>query len=138
MKIIGPNGLQKIKIPLSAKLIRNHEMDILITDEGASEIYVARNGLTVWVTKDGITEKFVLPELGNESNEKDVRAPMTAKVVSIPKKVGDEIFAGETVAILEAMKMEYRLEAEVNGKIAEIGANVGDLVDLGQLLVRLE
>jgi biotin carboxyl carrier protein len=63
---------------------------------------------------------------------------MTGKVVAIPVEVGQTVQEGETLAILEAMKMEYRLEAEADGEVAEIGAEVGELVDLGHVLVRLK
>lgn len=138
MRLVGPDGPITVRIPGDAQIICTGETDLLVTADDAAEISIARQGLVVWICKDGVSARFVLPELAGETSEKDVRAPMTAKVVSLPNKVGDAVKAGDTVAILEAMKMEYRLQADADGTVTEIGASVGDLVDLGQLLVRFE
>jgi len=63
---------------------------------------------------------------------------MTGRVVKIAVKPGDAVREGDLLAVLEAMKMEYRLEAEMDGLVHEVGAREGDLVDLGQVIVRLE
>lgn len=138
MRIEGPDGAINVEVPSDAQLIYSGDTELLITSDGAYEIAIARQGLSVWVSKDGVAARFVLPELASEVSEKDIRAPMTARVVTLPIAVGDFVKSGDTLAILEAMKMEYRLEADMDGRVSEIGTKVGELVDLGQLLVRLE
>jgi len=52
--------------------------------------------------------------------------------------VGDRIKAGQTVCIIEAMKIMNDLEAEVSGQIVEILVNNGEPVEYGQILMRVD
>jgi len=45
---------------------------------------------------------------------------------------------GQVVLVMEAMKMEYTLKSEIDGKIQKIHAKVGDQVSLGQKLIEFE
>jgi acetyl/propionyl-CoA carboxylase alpha subunit/acetyl-CoA carboxylase carboxyltransferase component len=54
-----------------------------------------------------------------------VVAPMLGKVVSIDVKLGDEVLAGAAVAVLEAMKMEHLVGADVSGRVHSIAAQPG-------------
>jgi biotin carboxyl carrier protein len=51
---------------------------------------------------------------------------------------GDSVSAGQTVVILEAMKMENDLPAPIDGTIKEVRVQKGDTVDNGQILVTIE
>jgi propionyl-CoA carboxylase alpha chain len=57
---------------------------------------------------------------------KQVLCPMPGLVVSIAVKEGQEVKAGETVAVVEAMKMENVLRAEIDGTVKKINAKQGD------------
>ena len=57
---------------------------------------------------------------------KQLRCPMPGLVVSIAVKEGQEVKAGETVAVVEAMKMENVLRAEIDGTVKKINAKPGD------------
>jgi len=57
---------------------------------------------------------------------KQVLCPMPGLVVSIAVKEGQEVKAGETVAVVEAMKMENVLRAEIDGTVKKINAEPGD------------
>ena len=65
-------------------------------------------------------------------------APMPGMIVSYAKNVGDEVSEGETVVILEAMKMENALPAPKSGKIAAINFKSGDTVAKGDVLCVIE
>ncbi|MFN0151361.1 MAG: biotin/lipoyl-containing protein [bacterium] len=67
-----------------------------------------------------------------------VRSPMPGKIVSIPVAVGDSVRAGQTVAVVEAMKMQNELAAEGAGRVKEIRVAAGQVVDSGETLVILE
>ena len=58
-----------------------------------------------------------------------VKSPMPGLVLKILKNVGDNIVKGETVMILEAMKMENEIKSNVNGKIKEIFVSEGKPVE---------
>lgn len=72
------------------------------------------------------------------SGEASVQAPMPGLVVGMPVEVGAQVEAGQTVAVLEAMKMENDLTSPISGKIKEIRVSTGQTVDLGQTLVIIE
>jgi 3-methylcrotonyl-CoA carboxylase alpha subunit len=65
-------------------------------------------------------------------------APMPGKVVSYHAKVGDKVKRGQTLAVMEAMKMEHALQAPHDGVVTELLYAVGDQVAEGGELLRLE
>ncbi len=68
----------------------------------------------------------------------DVVAPMPGLVAQIAVAVGDQVEAGQTVAVLESMKLFTDLKAGVAGRVAAIGAEPGKTVPAGALLVAIE
>ena len=67
-----------------------------------------------------------------------VRAPAPAMVVAIPVSPGDEVQAGDIVAIVESMKLETALRAPVAGRVAEVLVDTNTQVEGGTKLIRLE
>ena len=67
-----------------------------------------------------------------------VNAHITGTVWKIEVKVGDSVTEGQTVAILESMKMEMPVEAEDSGKVTKICCEEGQAVNEGDTLVVLE
>ncbi|HEY1072210.1 acetyl/propionyl/methylcrotonyl-CoA carboxylase subunit alpha [Brevundimonas sp.] len=76
-----------------------------------------------------------LPEKVAADTSKLVLSPMPGLVVDIPVTVGQEVKSGETVAIIEAMKMQNILKAERDGVVKAIGAKAGDPVAADDVLV---
>ena len=70
-------------------------------------------------------------------NAREIRAPMPGIVVSVPVKVGDKVSAGQSVAVLEAMKMENAVASQRAGTVAEVRAKKGEEVAQGAVLVVL-
>ena len=68
----------------------------------------------------------------------DVEAHITGNVWKIEVAVGDSVEEGDTVVILESMKMEIPVEAEDDGVVAEILCEEGQAVSEGDVLVVLE
>lgn len=66
---------------------------------------------------------------GNAEHIKIIKSPMPGLVLKILKGVGDNISEGETVMILEAMKMENEIKANVDGIITEIHVSEGRPVE---------
>lgn len=75
---------------------------------------------------------------GDEGEGQHYRAPMNGRVVSINVKTGDRVNKGDTLLVMEAMKMEHRIRAHDAGVVSHIGAIAGDLVNEGQTLIDLE
>lgn len=68
----------------------------------------------------------------------DIEAHITGTVWKVEVAVGDEVTDGDTVVILESMKMEMPVEAEDEGRVAEILCKEGQSVSEGDALVVLE
>jgi biotin carboxyl carrier protein len=67
----------------------------------------------------------------------DVRADMVANVMEIYVTQGGQIEIGDTIVLLESMKMEIPVIAEEAGKVTRIAVSVGDVVQEGDLLVSI-
>ena len=68
----------------------------------------------------------------------DIEAHITGTVWKIEVEVGDEVSEGDTVAILESMKMEMPVEAEDEGTVKAISVAEGQAVSEGDTLIVLE
>mgnify|MGYP005878421131 FL=1 len=68
---------------------------------------------------------------------KPVVAPLPGTINELKVKVGDKVNAGDTVVVLEAMKMQNNIDAETSGTIASINVNKGDAVMEGDTLVTI-
>ena len=66
-----------------------------------------------------------------------IEAGAAGKVFKLEKKVGQALKAGDTVVILEAMKMEIPVVAPQDGTVASVDVSVGDPVEAGALLATL-
>ncbi|MDQ4144662.1 MAG: biotin/lipoyl-binding protein [Actinomycetota bacterium] len=65
-------------------------------------------------------------------------APMQGTIVKVLVEEGDEVEAGDAIVVLEAMKMETSLTAQVSGKVVELHATPGANAQAGQALARIE
>ena len=72
---------------------------------------------------------------GHESGEAIVRAPMPGLVLGLAVDPGTNVERGQTVVILEAMKMENDLASPITGKVKEIKVSKGQTVNQGDVLV---
>nr|MCW2727458.1 biotin/lipoyl attachment protein [Aeromicrobium sp.] len=68
----------------------------------------------------------------------DVRAELTASVFKIEAVAGDQVADGDTLMILESMKMEIPVLATGSGKILEVLVAEGEMVEEGAVVARLE
>lgn len=69
---------------------------------------------------------------------KELQSTMAGTVFTVNVKEGEEVTVGQTVMVLESMKMEIPVEAEIAGKVATINSQVGDFVNEGDVLVTFE
>lgn len=69
---------------------------------------------------------------------KDKVAPLGGVVVEVSVSVGDQVKAGDQVAVIEAMKMKTVVAADHDGKVSKIMVKAGDAVDSGQALMTIE
>jgi acetyl-CoA carboxylase biotin carboxyl carrier protein len=68
----------------------------------------------------------------------DVRAEIVASVLEVVVSKGDQIGVGDTLVLLESMKMEIPVLAEVGGTITEVNVAVGDVIQAGHLIAVID
>ncbi len=83
-----------------------------------------------------ITPRFTLP--GSELQAGGLVAPMPGKVIDLKVKVGSKVKKGDTLVILEAMKMEHQVKASEDGKVTKILIKKDDQLENGALLMVLD
>ena len=80
----------------------------------------------------------LMPAKKLSDSEKSIRCPMPGLVVSIAVTEGQEVKAGETLAVVEAMKMENILRAERDGIIEKIRVKPGDSVAVDAVIMEFK
>jgi biotin carboxyl carrier protein len=100
----------------------------------------------IWFRLNGEIYNYALADLKDSSGRKakggaksadKITAPMPGKVTKLFVSEGQEVKKGDSLLVMEAMKMEYTLKADAPGKVEKVSASTGDQVALGQLLVKL-
>jgi len=66
--------------------------------------------------------------------QETVEVPIAGKIISVEVKLGDEVKEGDTICILESMKMEHPILAPVDGTITQIGVTAEQIVKPGDLI----
>ena len=122
---------------------RDHQIEALIDGEMArASVYPI--GDDVFVVRDGTTERIELrgatvSDFSSVSNPRgNVAAPMPGSITAVSVAAGDHVKAGQTLIVLEAMKMEHNIVAPGDGKVATVNVAPGDRVDEGTELLALE
>lgn len=106
--------------------------------------YVASEGPRRWVWVNGQTYVLQVPDTkkkakrGGASGHDTLTAQMPGLVRSVAVSVDEIVERGQTLLVLEAMKMEIRIAAPHAGKVAQVCVAAGQAVERGQLLVDIE
>ena len=104
---------------------------------------VYRIGSDVFVIEDGATERLQVRVLDASdfrtvaSSWGKVTAPMPGSIAAVSVAVGDRVKAGQTLVVLEAMKMEHNIAVPGSGKVGALNVAVGERVEEGAELVVL-
>ncbi|HEX6300296.1 MAG TPA: carboxyl transferase domain-containing protein [Acidimicrobiia bacterium] len=68
----------------------------------------------------------------------DIQAPVASRIANLPVAVGDVVAVGDTLAVVEVMKMEHPITATQHGVVTALKVGIGDAVEAGDLLMSLE
>jgi len=74
---------------------------------------------------------------GGISGKGDIIAPLPGAILKVLVSVGDDVTEGQTVAVMEAMKMENEIEAPFAGKVSKIAVKEGDTILENALIMRI-
>ncbi len=96
------------------------------------------------IIRDTVTEPPAAAPLGGDPRWEEIKSPMVGTFYRSPSPdevpyvdLGDRIRSGQTVCIIEAMKLMNEIEAEFSGQVMEILVSNGDPVEYGQPLMRI-
>ena len=135
---------------------KSQRTQVIVTCDGAVTLIVDGKPLRAHVVRDGARSLVSIAGLPYEFNheppklsrtrqrgagggfEPEILSPMPGKILEIKVAEGETAEAGQTLILLEAMKMENALTAEGSARITKIHVFDGDLVELGQVLIELE
>jgi acetyl-CoA carboxylase biotin carboxyl carrier protein len=87
------------------------------------------------MSKAGIA---VDPDTDGVVMAEDVRAEIVASVLEVVVKQGDQVGEGDTLVLLESMKMEIPVHAETAGTVTEVKVAVGDVIKAGDLIAVID
>ena len=125
--------MSKYKITLNGKA---YELDVELLDGSAAVAAPAKAPTAAPKTQPAASApKAAAPVAGGAGS---VAAPMPGTILRVNKNVGDTVNAGESVVVLEAMKMENDINAPKAGKIKSIAVAQGQTVAAGELLFEVE
>ena len=97
--------------------------------------------LTELTHEDGQPKKkaaLTAKEIGVLAKAGDIRSPIKGIVSETPVTEGEEVFAGQVLIVLEAMKMLSNIISDINGEVSEILVSPGDEVDVGDRLMMVD
>jgi acetyl-CoA/propionyl-CoA carboxylase biotin carboxyl carrier protein len=100
----------------------------------------ARDGEDLWLGRDGYAWRVHQPspeEAADDVTDGDLRAPMPGSVLKVAVADGDAVEAGDTIIVVESMKMELTLDAPSDGTV-ELLCKEGDRVSKDQVLARVD
>ena len=107
-------------------------------DGVARSIACARDGAVLWLGDVGLTDSTLAPvEARDEGGDGRVLAPMAGRVSAVTVREGDRVRRGQTLAVLEAMKMEHPLQAPVAGRVSAVLTTQGAQVRARQPLIEI-
>jgi acetyl/propionyl-CoA carboxylase alpha subunit len=105
-------------------------------------VFLSRAGKVRWVSRGGRAYRFEQVAVARRgrrgagvAGDGQVRSPMPGQVRAVHAVAGDIVSQGQTLMLLEAMKMEIRIQAPCDGVVEEIKAGEGVVVEKDQVLV---
>ena len=113
--------------------VDGHRQQVTVVDQGSQ--------ISLFTESASLVFHRRIIDLGEEVVHDDgsgFKAPMNGTVVEILVQAGDSVSAGDTLVIMEAMKMEQAIKAPVAGRVSEVFYQKGDLVDGGTDLLAFE
>lgn len=118
---------------------RSYPVEIVSVHQNEYELLV--NGVSYTMSVESpfsLQRQKILSRMNNESSTIRLKAPMPGKILEVLVKTGDAVKAGDTLVILEAMKMQNAILASTKGIIKKVLVKEGDTTSKSDLLIELE
>jgi acetyl/propionyl-CoA carboxylase alpha subunit len=120
---------------------QNGQLHLLIDDERVTA-YVSSDNAKRWVTINGRTIALTKSSGRKRSGAKHIQsgemtAPMPGQVRAVNVSEGDTVSKGQTLMVLEAMKMEMKIQAQSDGTVKKLLVKQGETVEREQMLIEI-
>ena len=127
------------------KTVSDSELTEFSYEENGSSIHLKKKKETVVVAGNTVRkEPDIVQQKSDEPEGQIVKSPLVGTFYAAPSEdaepfvsVGDQVKKGQTLAIVEAMKLMNEIESDFDGKVAEIYVENGQAVEYGQPLFRI-
>lgn len=133
--VTSENGFTFIKtaagMQYAVEIVSQHQNEYELLINGVSYNFSIE-------TPFSLERKKHLASLSTESTTIRLKAPMPGKILEVMVKTGDTVKAGDTLLILEAMKMQNAILASTKGTIKKVLVKEGDTTSKSDLLIELE
>jgi biotin carboxyl carrier protein len=120
------------------------KLDLLIDGKRVTA-YVSSDNAKRWVTVNGQTFVLTKPAAGTRRGGHghhhvagELTAPMPGQIRAVNVSEGEAVTKGQTLLVLEAMKMEIRVQAPFDGLVSSIVVKPGQTVEREQMLVKMD
>jgi len=139
---------------------RRYDVDIVMVETGVYSILHNGHSFNIELIEGDSSKKYIVNTFAKSFNveivdaeskyisnrnkgleleeENSVASPMPGKVVKIPVKTGEQVAAGQTLIVVEAMKMQSEFKASHDKTVVEILVHEGDIVNAHQVMIKLE
>jgi biotin carboxyl carrier protein len=134
---------RSIKDRHSSVIYKNKSFNVEIVEHNAIEktFQIKVNGTTYHIEVEDQYDQL-LKKLGMEYSStnkvKDLKAPMPGLVLKVLIEPGKEVFKGDNLLVLEAMKMENMIKSPTDGIVQKILVNSGDKIEKNTILIQFE
>ena len=139
MRLYGPAGDADAVAPAGARWARDR---LIIEGEGgvARTVEVYTDGAAVWLVDGGVPSRWsvAVDRAGARVVGSSLDAPMPGTVIDVRVEPGAAVAEGDTLVILESMKMELAIQAPADGVVADVFVATGDRVAQAAPLVALD
>ncbi|OFW08055.1 MAG: hypothetical protein A3H96_21915 [Acidobacteria bacterium RIFCSPLOWO2_02_FULL_67_36] len=126
--------------PLSFECALGTDGTIRILGEHPRRAWAVAAGDTRWVFVDGEVYELKVEIAGGHRrphHHGSLSAPMPATVIRLQTRAGDRVKRGDTLVVLEAMKMELPVRSNADGVVSAVHCREGDLVQPGVALIEI-
>ncbi|MDE3139327.1 MAG: ATP-grasp domain-containing protein [Acidobacteriota bacterium] len=125
-----------------AALSRDVTSLLISVDGRVTRSFAAARAEGTWLWQDGASTLWrprgpVRADASHDAHDGEVRSPMPGVVIELTARPGGDVAPGDTLVVVEAMKMEYALVAPFAGRVDEVLVTRGDQVVLDQVTVRV-
>lgn len=114
------------------------KQEIHIQRETHKDFRITVDGHHVEAQIESDNGRRVRKNKNRSQNDGSILAPMPALIVDVIAKEGDWVEEGDTLMILEAMKMQMKIKSPISGSIQHIDKKIGERVEKGDLIITID